>query len=416
MTPTELTPGQRGRTLAFAFLGWMFAGLIIGLMPLIVRPATIDLLHSPPDVKAQVSAWLAWHTCAFLLGAGAGGALFGWLGDRVGRARAMAASILCYSLVTGLSAFVHTQQELLVLRFVACLGVGGMWPNGVSLVAEAWPGASRPLLAGLIGTAANFGQILLGVIGLTAEITPASWRWVPLAGAAPVVLGVLAWGMVPESRRWLASRHAAAQPAAPYREILRPPLLGRTLVGIALATVPMLGTTAVAYWLIPWADEAAGSADPYHKAWMQIYRSSGAVFSSLLGGWVASLLGRRTTYFLISLASLVVAEVLYARMHPLDPWFGAWTFALGFCGVAYFGWLPLYLPELFPTRARATGAGVTFNFGRVAAVPFVLGAGALAEWFGGDYARLGSWTGLVFALGLVVVLFAPDTTKQPPEE
>src|SRR5439155_22489928 len=126
-------------------------------------------------------------------------------------------------------------------------------------------------------------------------------------------------------------------------------------------------------------------------ALVQVYRSGGAVFSSLLGGWVAGWLGRRVTYFLISLASLVVAEVLYGRLHPLDPWFGAWAFALGFCGVAYFGWLPLYLPELFPTRVRATGAGVTFNFGRVAAIPFVLGSGALATWFGGDYARLGGW-------------------------
>src|SRR5207253_10130964 len=147
---------------------------------------------------------------------------------------------------------------------------------------------------------------------------------------------------------------------------------------------------AVAHWLLPWSDQVAGASDPKLKAVMQVYRSAGGVVSSLLGGWVASRLGRRATYAVISVASLVVAEVLYGWLTPLDPWFGAWTFALGFCGVAYFGWLPLYLPELFPTRVRATGAGVTFNFGRVAAVPFVLGAGLLVEWFEGDYGRLGT--------------------------
>jgi MFS family permease len=434
MTPTptdpdlDYTPGQRARILTFAFLGWMFAGFVIGLMPLIVRPATYDLLRPhgldapAPDelpdplrshLKTQTAAWLARHTVAFLLGAGAGGALFGWLGDRIGRTRAMAGSVLCYSLLTGACAAARTPQELLALRFLACLGVGGMWPNGVALVAEAWPGASRPLLAGLIGTAANFGMILLGVLGLAAEITPDSWRWLPLVGAVPAVLGVLTPLVVPESCRWLAARRATPPAAAgPVRELLRPPLLGRTLLGIALATVPMLGTTVVAYWLLPWADEVAGAADPYRKAVLQLYRAGGAVLSSLLGGWVASLLGRRATYFAISLASLAVAEVLYGRMTPLDPWFGAWTFALGFCGVAYFGWLPLYLPELFPTRVRATGAGVTFNFGRVAAVPFVLGSEVLIRWFEGDYARLGTWTSLVFALGLVIILFAPDTTRE----
>src|SRR4051812_9647945 len=124
MTPdADLTPSQRARTLAAAFLGWMFAGLVIGLMPLIVRPATYDFLSpagAPPQdpayVERQTAAWLVWHQCAFLLGAGAGGWLFGWLGDRFGRTRAMAGSVLCYALFTGAGAAVRTHHELLALR------------------------------------------------------------------------------------------------------------------------------------------------------------------------------------------------------------------------------------------------------------------------------------------------------------
>jgi hypothetical protein len=77
-----------------------------------------------------------------------------------------------------------------------------------------------------------------------------------------------------------------------------------------------------------------------------------------------------------------------------------------------FGWLPLYLPELFPTRVRATGSGVTYNFGRVASAAGVLGAGGLMSLFGGDYAQVGAVTAWVYGLGIVIILFAPDTSRK----
>ena len=78
----------------------------------------------------------------------------------------------------------------------------------------------------------------------------------------------------------------------------------------------------------------------------------------------------------------------------------------------FFGWLPLYLPELFPTRVRATGTGVTYNFGRIASAAGVLGAGSLMSFFEGDYARVGAVTAWVYGFGMLVILFAPDTSKR----
>ena len=373
--------------------------------------------------------------CAFLLGAAAGGWLFGWLGDRVGRTRALAASILCYSLVTGASYLVFDPYWLLGLRFIACLGVGGAWPSAVSLSVEALPNLSRALLAGLMGAAANVGFVLLGLIGYYIAITPESWRWTLLVGGAPAVLGVLVWGWVPESPRWLAGRFARAgsDAARPLREIMQPPLLRRTIIGICLGAIPVIGTSANANWLIPWADQAASQraasadestppaarrpADPHLKALTQVTRSGGAIIGSLLGGFLATMLGRRITYFLISLISFLLSSYIYGFLNPLDEWwFGLFTFLLGFVGVTYFGWLPLYLPELFPTRVRSTGTGVTFNSGRILAAASVLGAGGLMHAFGGDYARVGTFTGLVYAVGMLVICFAPDTTRQPVED
>jgi SHS family sialic acid transporter-like MFS transporter len=435
--PRALSGPERWLVLSTSFLGWMFAGLEISLFVLIARPAVRSLI--PSASEADIGGWFAWYQCAFLLGAAAGGWLFGWLGDQFGRTRAMAASILCYSLVTGLSYPVTSPISLLVLRFVACLGVGGVWPNAVSLAVEGLPAISKPLLAGLMGAAANVGFVLLGLVGYFFAITPDSWRWVLVVGACPAVLGVFVLGWVAESPSWLASqgRGKQAQKSRPLREILRPPLLRRTLIGIALGAIPVIGTSANANWLIPWADQAAGRAavekqstvpgpiggvaearrdDPHAKAWTQVTRSGGAIVGSLLGGWIASLFGRRLTYFLISLFSFLISSFIFRYLDPLDRWFAPFTFLLGFVGVTYFGWLPLYLPELFPTRVRSTGTGVTFNSGRVLAAASVLGAGALMQAFAGDYARVGSFTGLVYVLGMIVVCFAPDTTKDHPEE
>jgi MFS family permease len=141
-------------------------------------------------------------------------------------------------------------------------------------------------------------------------------------------------------------------------------------------------------------------------------RSGGAIFGGLAGGWAATLLGRRTIYFLISLCSFGLSEFIYLALTPQHAWFWGCVFALGVISTLFFGWLPLYLPELFPTHSRSTGAGVSFNFGRIITAGGVLGAGWITYLFGDDYGRAGSVTTLIFAVGMIVILFAPDTTKK----
>src|SRR4029078_11426007 len=109
----------------------------------------------PPD--QQVSAWLGVITALFLVGAATGGVLFGWLGDRFGRVRAMMLSVLTYALVSGAWGFATSAWQIGVLRLIPSLGMGGEWSLGVALINEIWPERSRAFLAGLIGAAANPG-------------------------------------------------------------------------------------------------------------------------------------------------------------------------------------------------------------------------------------------------------------------
>jgi MFS family permease len=417
MRSAALNTRDRRVVLTAAFLGWLCAGVEMGLGPLAARPAVRDLLFRidgeltaqlSQAEEARIGEWFAWYLCAFLLGAAAGGLLFGRLADRSGRVRAMGCSILCFSLFTGASWFVETPEQLLVLRFLASLGIGGMWPSGVALVSEAWPEASRPTIAGVIGTAANLGILLMALLGHWIEILPDTWRWAMLIGATPMGLGAFVIWRVPESRRWLAQRSASSGNAAigPLAEVFRPPLLGVTLLGILLGTVPLLGTWASGKWMIPWADAEGAGAARTQAIW-----AIGAVLGSAAGGWLASLLGRRTTYFLVSFAALLINLTIYRILHPSHQAFLPAVFLLGLVATVFFGWLPLYLPELFPTRVRATGSGVTYNLGRVASAAGVLGAGGLMTLFQGNYAKVGEVTAWVYALGMVIILVAPDTTN-----
>ncbi len=412
---------QRSMVLGCALLAWLCSGILLAVPPLAARAAVASM---GVEDEASRGRWFSWYVCAFLLGAAAGGLGLGWLGDRVGRAKALGWSVLTYSLLAGLAYFVRTPEQLLVLWFLASTGVGGVWPNGVSLAAEALPGVSRPLVAGLFGAAANLGLMLLALLVVWYPISADHWRWVMLVSAAPAVLGVFILMVVPESHGWRLHQQRAQQARANagasasgastsvIHEVFRPPLLRYTLIGIVLGTIPLMGNWGASNWLVPWANQVQDQAElSALSGWTQWMKSAGGVVGSLLGGWVASLCGRRTAYCLMSAAALTVSFHIFHSLSPRDESFLTWVFLQGFFGTIFFGWLPLYLPELFPTHVRATGTGVAFNWGRILTACGVLGGGQLMQHFDGDYARVGQITCLVYALGIFLVWLAPDTSQ-----
>src|SRR5437867_7916406 len=144
--PSSSAASTKGKWLVLtaAFLGWMFDGMEMGIFPLVARPALqqMQLLSSILDEKF-VQRWMGIVTALFLLGAACGGLVFGWLGDRVGRVKAISSSILCYSLFTGMCYFAAQPWQLGLFRFIAALGMGGEWALGVALVMEIWPESKR---------------------------------------------------------------------------------------------------------------------------------------------------------------------------------------------------------------------------------------------------------------------------------
>ncbi len=424
MTPS-LSKASRYVVLFVAIGGLLFDGVELGLMPVASLSVSQSLLGDA-FTPALGGDWFARFTAALMLGAAFGGIFLGSLGDRIGRTRALGVSVLFYSVFAGLGAFVKTQEQMLVLRFLVGLGVGGVWPNAVALAAECWPDKSRPIIAGLMGAALNGGILMLSQIARTWHITPESWRWIFQLAAAPAVLGLLALTVIPESPLWLAARSAAilaardrkASPTrrkdsgAPLLELLRPPLLRLTLIGILIGSIPMVGAWAASKWMIPWADKVGGANEAGYKAITQGWWALGAVLGSFTGAQIAAWLGRRRAYAIISAAATALTSLMFLGTAPLQASFLPIVFAQGFVATLFFGWLPLYLPELFPTRVRAAGSGIAYNVGRFATALGVLAAGALFAAMGGSYPKVGATCGLIYLLGVIVIWWAPDTTEK----
>ena len=402
-----------------AFLGWMFDGMEMGIFPLVARPA-LQEMQATANLASQVPAdqfvghWMGWITAWFLWGAAIGGILFGWLGDRVGRVRAMALSILTYSLFTGLSYFATQPWHLAFFRFIAALGMGGEWSLGVALVMESWPEKHRPLMAGVIGAAANVGFALVAILGILWPITSSSWRWVMLIGAAPAFLTFFIRLFVPESERWKAS--VKKGPSQPLREIISPPLFKNTLLAIGFASISLIVTWGAVQWIAIWADQMGGKEVPRAKSYAQLASSTGAIIGCLVGAWFGGRFGRRPAYFLLCLLSLIAGSYLFRGIDAYGGKFLLMVFIVGGLTAAFYGWLPLYLPELFPTRVRATAQGLSFNFGRILAGVGALQMGALVGHFGGNYAKAGAHIVLIYILGLGLIWLAPETKGKPLPE
>ncbi len=451
---SESKPLTRGQwlVLAAAFLGWMFDGVEIGLSPLVARPALQSLLQVAEE--DEVATWISVIMACFLLGAAIGGISFGWLGDKVGRVRGMVVCMLMYSLCMGACFFVAAPWQFGACLFLSSLGMGGEWSLAVALVVECWPEHHRPKLAGLIGAAANFGFLFVALVALTRPVTVADWRWMMLVGASPAVLALLIIFFVPESERWKAAAKKGGR--SPVLEIFSPPLLRKTLLAMAFSAIPLVGTWAAVSAYVPtWADqkreeqvaktmlakealaEFNAAATPKQrakvlksalspqqfdevrsnsaraKAFVQVVLSIGAILGCFAAPLIGGIYGRRPVYFGLCLLSLISCQCMFGLFHSYDMAFVLMAGLLGLVTAAFYGWLPLYLPELFPTRVRATGQGLSFNCGRVLAAVGTLCMGRFVGLFGNDYGRAMGAITLIYILGLFLIWFAPETKGKP---
>ena len=410
--------GYQWLVVAAGWAGWgfdVFDALLFTFVAPNCVPVLLRLPLGSPEARQATLFWTGAITSILLIGWAAGGVLFGWVADRIGRKRALFVTIAIYAAGTALCAAATSIWQLVVFRAIASLGIGGEWGIGATLVAEAVPETRRVEAGVIVQTSSPLGIVLASTVnyevaGVWLAGTPqTSWRYVFLAGLLPLVLAVAVRLFIRESERWVAGTQQ--QPSPTPRELFRPDMRAATLSGFVTAVtalltwwgcnafVPLLGVTL--------AGEHAAHLDLppaamrlLAEAWKS--RASNAFnFGGFLGSLaaipLARLLGRRPmfiVYFLYS--SLVLFATFGLDLEPQTRLAMLFLVGAGVYGV--FGTFPFYLPELFPARLRATGAGFCYNIGRVFAAAGPLIVGSVSSAAGGSSAGVVHalcWLGLI---------------------
>lgn len=423
--PPSTLPWWKGITkyqwlvLTVAFLGWVFDIMDTALFNFAKIPMLTELLGAERMASEgkQIEGYLL---TVFLIGWSAGGLIFGVLADRWGRTKTMVATILIYTAFTGLHAVCQTWEQVAVVRFITALGIGGEWAAGAALLAEVFPDRARAPAASLLQSAAAFGPVLAALANY--QIEPADWRYLFLIGIIPALITVLIRAKVEEPERFEAVR--GAQVRTPFWE----PIVGlfsnpvwrrNAIVALVLGMVGIAGAQNISYWLPNMVAEVTKGlpanviSDRTSTVTMSLH--IGTLLGVFLVPWLADRIGRRwaiASFFVMSPVAVVAVTAgggSYERLLLLAPLLSLFSIGVSAAFVLYF-------PELFPTRYRATGAGMAYNVGRIlaAGIPWLT-----VKFMGeaqGSVAEGVLRTAIVLAAGLLVLPFAPETKGKPLPE
>ena len=391
-----------------AWLGWLFDGLDMHLYTLVAAPFVMQLLQVGSLADSKVKLYSSWIQAAFLIGWALGGGFFGRIGDLLGRSRALSLTILTYALFTGLSSFAQTWWHLLIFRFLAALGIGGEWAVGSALLAETWPRRWRPWIAAVLQTGVNIGVLVACVtVFLMADQNP---RWVFLIGILPALLVFWIRRAVPEPEEWYAAKNKAQHHEPSVVELFQGEVLP-----ITIKTILVCSFSLTAWWGFMFWNQQHIRNLPELATWTVYDREqlvskfffvvmAASIAGNFFAGWIASLFGYQKSIALMCLGFF--AAMFGAYVVPRDHVaLSLWLPMVGFCS-GVFGLFTMYMPPLFPTLLRTTGAGFCYNIGRIAAAFGTVFFGLFSKV--GDFRVALFYAAFLFLPALLVALSLPE--------
>ncbi len=423
--------GYQWMVLFAAWLGWgfdIFDGLLFNYVAPNCVPTLLGLRIGSPEARAATLQWGGIITSILLAGWAVGGILFGRVCDRIGRTRTLLLTMAMYAIGTALCAIAPNIAFLIFFRIIASLGIGGEWAAGASMVAEVVPERRRVEAGALLYTSAPMGLFLATYVtywiqGVAMPSRPdVAWRYVFLFGLVPAAVAFVVRLFIKEPERW---QKAAASAHPTIAELFSPRFRAITLSGFGMALVALIAWWSCNAFIVTVASGLANaeavSRGLSNIATQQLIQEWNKFATNLfnIGGLIGTLLtiplakhmGRKpmyVIYYFLSGAALMATFGL--NLPPHDRLYGYFFIGLTVFGV--FGSFTYYLPELFPTRLRATGSGFCYNSGRIVAAigPFVVGSVAS---MGTDALatamRMLFWVGAVPLAGLLLMPWVIET-------
>ena len=421
-------------TLLASNLGWLFDGYEVYAVILPLGVALHQLLD--PSLLPQLRSYFGFIIATTLLGWGFGGLIGGVLADYIGRKRTMMLAILAYSLMTGLSAFAWSWTSFAVLRFLVGIAIGSEWATGASITAELWPDKARGRGAGLMQCGLGMGFFTASLVWVfVGSHGPDAWRYMFLIGVIPGLFTLWIRRGIPESAVW-EKTHQQRQAAVERKRSGRPldadhaltrftvhELFADPKVRLRLLVVFLMSlATTLAWWGISsWVPlyiggvaKNAGLAEPTWQAYAGMAYNVGAIIGYISLGFFADIYGRKPVTLVFFAVALVMTPVLFLWTHDL----GLLLVAAGVNGLFTLGqysWMPVWLPELFPTRVRATALAFAFNTPRFVAFLGPLFAPVLINYFGG-LGNAAMSISLIYVVGFLATLALPETRGNPLPE
>lgn len=416
-------------------LGWLFDGFEAYTLILTIGVALRQLLE--PGSSPQIPFYAGLVISVSLLGWGLGGLIGGVLADYVGRKRMMMFSIVGYSVLTGLSALSYDWISFACLRFLVGLALGSEWATGASMMAEILPANARGRGAGLMQAAGGIGLFLASLLWLPiSSMGAGSWRYMFLIGIVPAFLALWIRMSISESALWEKTRDARDAANSRHRrgEVLSPQdealtrftfkslfvdskVRGRIFIVFLMGLSTTLGWYGASSWIPPYIGSIAAEAKLPAQEWASyagMAHNAGGIAGYALFGFLADGFGRKPITFLFFLGALIMIPVMFMTTHDPDLLL-VLAAITGFFSLGLYSWLASWVPELFPTRIRATALAFAFNGPRLlsCAGPFV--AGTLIVSLGG-YSKAATIVGSIYILGLLATPFLPETRGQPLPE
>ncbi len=409
-TPTTEEFGKQ-KKLGFlaAWLGWAFDGLDGFLYTLVALPLVAGLMHLPGTDQA-VKDKAALIQAVFLVGWALGGAVFGRIGDALGRTKTLNLTIIFYACFTGLCYFATEWWHLLIFRFLAALGIGGEWAAGAALVGETVPQRLRHWASALLQSGYMFGMILaaLTVKGL-ADVP---YKNIFLIGVLPALVTLWIRKAVPEPEEWLENKSKQTMPKV--SELFGKKVLPTTFKVLTMSTITLLGAWTILYFgpgLIRTHVENKGLP----KAQLDNIVVNGTILFTLVnicGNFFMAFLTQKIGYrkgFIFALSAALFVFIFGFSQDRTLTSSQMWISAAAFFGLGVFGAFPLYFPMLFPTLLRTTGAGFCYNAGRLITAAGTFSAASLVPRETFYYA------GFLYVPAIILAFFMPEK-RQSEEE
>jgi len=415
--------------LVVACLGWSFDTMDQWLFVFAKQHAVRELLGASASA-GDVGHYTNICTAALMIGWAVGGLFFGMVGDRLGRTRTMAITILIYAGFTGLSGLARNWEQFALFRFMTGLGVGGEFAAGAALVAETFPMHSRATALGIVQATSALGNISAGLINLAFAhfASPAtSWRYLFAIGIIPALLVVVIIWFVREPEAWQQARAQAKQSKAKGQlgsilGLFRERVIRRnTLVGVSLAAVGVIGFWGISVWSPELLRSVLNPKDlpdlrtvvEKQISFAGMAQNLGSFFGALGFAWLAQRTGRRFGFLVALLLCMAVIPAAFFLTNSFVTGLVLF-FLMGYALLFLLGGFAVYFPELFPTRLRSTGTGFCYNVARFITAGALFAAGPIMKTYGLPRMVLG--VSIVFVLGLLVLPFAPETKDRPLPE